>query len=159
AREIARERRGKQFDPRVVDDFCRDAAELLDTDADDDWMAVIDREPRLYTPLTEPEIDNALEAFADFTDLRSPFFTGHSRAVADLAATAASEIGLPAADVVEIRRAGLLHDLGRHGIPGTIWDKPGPLSAAEQERVRLHPYYTERMLARPAALARFGAIA
>src|SRR5262249_12691038 len=47
AREIARERRGKQFDPRVVDDFCRDAPELLDTDADDDWMAVIDREPRL----------------------------------------------------------------------------------------------------------------
>ena len=52
-----------------------------------------------------------------------------------------------------------MHDLGLHGIPATILDKPGPLTAAERERLRMHPYYTERMLARPAALARIGAIA
>ena len=44
-------------------------------------------------------------------------------------------------------------------MPNTIWDKPGPLTDAERERVRLHPYFTERMLARPEALARLGAIA
>ena len=44
-------------------------------------------------------------------------------------------------------------------MPNTIWDKPGPLTDAEWERVRLHPYYAERMLARPEALARLGAIA
>jgi HD-GYP domain-containing protein (c-di-GMP phosphodiesterase class II) len=109
--------------------------------------------------LTEPEIDNALEAFADFTDLRSPYFAGHSRGVADLAAAAGTDMGLPDHEVVVTRRAGLLHDIGGHGIPATIWDKPGPLTTAERERVRLHPYYTERMLARPATLAQLGAIA
>jgi DNA-binding CsgD family transcriptional regulator len=44
-------------------------------------------------------------------------------------------------------------------VPNTVWDKPGPLTDAERERVRLHPYYTERMLSRPEALARLGAIA
>ena len=107
----------------------------------------------------EPEIDNALEAVADFTDLRSPYFAGHSRGVADLAAAAAHETGLPEPEAVLTRRAGLLHDIGTHGIPATILDKPGPLTAAERERIRLHPYYTERMLARPAMLAQLGTIA
>ena len=62
-------------------------------------------------------------------------------------------IGLPDADVTLTRRAGLLHDIGGHGIPATIWDKPGPLTTAERERIRLHLYYTERMLARSAMLA------
>src|SRR4029079_10888609 len=43
--------------------------------------------------------------------------------------------------------------------PATILDKPGPLSERETERMRMHPYYTERMLARPDSLARIGAIA
>ncbi len=160
AREVARERRGKQFDPNIVDQFCLHAPELLEaTDGDVDWMVLIEREPGLRARLDDPEIDNALEAVADFTDLRSPFLTGHSRGVADLAAGAATEIGLPAQDIVATRRAGLLHDLGRHGIPATIWDKPGPLTTAERERIRLHTYYTERMLARPPALACYGAIA
>lgn len=160
ARDVARERRGKQFDPSIVDDFCRCAPELLDeTDHDVDWLALIDREPCLRAQLTEPEIDSALEAIADFTDLRSPFLSGHSRGVANLAAAAAAELRLPQSEIVTTRRAGLLHDLGRHGIPATIWDKPGPLTIGERERVRLHTYYTERMLARPAALGRLGAIA
>jgi HD-GYP domain-containing protein (c-di-GMP phosphodiesterase class II) len=67
--------------------------------------------------------------------------------------------GLPAADVDAVRRAGLLHDIGLHGVPATILDKPGPLTGTESERMRVHAYYTERVLARPAALARIGAIA
>jgi DNA-binding CsgD family transcriptional regulator len=55
-----------------------------------------------------------------------------------------------------VRHAALLHDLGRVGISNAIWDKPGPLDAAEWERVRLHPYYTERALARAPALAELG---
>jgi HD domain len=58
-----------------------------------------------------------------------------------------------------VRRAALLHDLGRLGVSNAVWDKPGPLSPAEIERVRLHPYLTERMLASSAALARLGATA
>ena len=160
ALEIARERRGGQFDPDVVDEFCRYAEDLLPlTDEEVDWLALIDTEPGLRRALSEPEIDNALEAVADFTDLRSPYFAGHSRGVADLAASAAREVGLPEPDVALTRRAGLLHDIGGHGIPATIWDKPGPLTTAERERVRLHPYYAERMLARPAMLAQLGTIA
>jgi HD-GYP domain-containing protein (c-di-GMP phosphodiesterase class II) len=46
-----------------------------------------------------------------------------------------------------------------HGVPATILDKAGPLTAAESERMRMHAYYTERVLSRPAALARIGVIA
>lgn len=159
ALQVARERRGTQFDPDIVDLFCRHAPELLDA-ADDnpDWIALVDAEPGLRARLSEPEIDTALEAVADFTDLRSPYFAGHSRGVADLAADAARDFGLPESETIAIRRAGLVHDFGRHGIAATILDKPGPLTTAERERVRLHPYYTERMLARPPALARLGAL-
>ena len=52
-----------------------------------------------------------------------------------------------------VRAAGFLHDVGRVAVPNGIWDKPGPLSASEQERVRLHAYYTERVLERSGALA------
>jgi len=74
-------------------------------------------------------------------------------------ARAAAHTNLPDSDVTAVRRAGLLHDIGLHGIPATMLDKPGPLTASEAERFRLHAYYAERMLARPPALARLGVIA
>lgn len=158
--EVARARRGKQFDPAVVDAFCTVAADVLgDPSTEPDWHDLIAQEPELQRPLREDELDSALEAVADFTDLRSPPRAGHSRGVADLVARAAADCGLPEADVTNVRRAGLLHDIGMHGIPATILDKPGPLSASEAERMRMHTYYAERMLARPAALARIGAVA
>ena len=157
---VARERRGKHFDPSVVDAFCPLADEVLGDPADEpDWRALIEGEPSLQQRLTENELDAALEAVADFTDLRSACRSGHSRGVAELAANAAQQRGLPAADVVTTRRAGLVHDIGLHGIPATILDKPGPLTEAETERLRMHPYYTQRMLARPDTLARIGAVA
>lgn len=157
---VARARRGKHFDPMVVDAFCALAPEVLgDTSSEADWTRIVADEPGLQRRLTERELDAALEAIADFTDLRSASRAGHSRRVADLAARAAAHTGLSQADVVALRRAGLLHDIGLHGIPATILDKPGALSASESERMRMHTYYTERMLARPPALARIGAIA
>ncbi len=157
---VARDRAGGQFDPRLVEAFADCARELLDGLAQESsWDAVIAAEPGLAKALTDDELDSALEAVADFGDLKSPWFTGHSRGVSRLAAGAAQAAGLPGDAITELRRAALLHDLGRTGVPNTIWDKPGPLTEAERERVRLHPYYTERMLARPEALARLGAIA
>src|SRR6202000_2634709 len=58
-----------------------------------------------------------------------------------------------------LRRAGLVHDLGRLGISNAIWDKRGPLGTGEWERVGMHPYLTERMLHSSEALALLGAIA
>ena len=84
---------------------------------------------------------------------------GHSRGVAELAAEAGHHFGLPASELVTLRRAARVHDLGRLGVPNTIWDKPGPLSPSELERVRLHPYLSERMLAFSPPLAPLGALA
>jgi HD-GYP domain-containing protein (c-di-GMP phosphodiesterase class II) len=158
--EVAQARRGKHFDPEVVDAFCNVAADVLgDTGGELDWQTLIEEDPALQQRLTDPELDAALEAIADFTDLRSPCRAGHSRCVSELTARAATSCGLPDADVTTARRAGLLHDIGMHGLPGNILEKGGPLSGSETERLRMHPYYAERMLARPQALQRIGAVA
>jgi HD-GYP domain-containing protein (c-di-GMP phosphodiesterase class II) len=157
---VARDRSGGQFDPYLVERFAELAPGLVEAlDADPGWDAVIAGEPGLRATLRGEALDEALAALGDFADLRSPWFTGHSRAVAALAGDAARRLGLPPAEVALGRRAGLVHDLGRAGVPSTIWEKPGPLSTGEAERVRLHVYFTERTLARPAALARIGAVA
>ena len=158
--DLARAWRGTQFAPEVVDAFLGAAADVL-AGLDDiaDWDTSIVHEPALQARLTEAELDAALEAMADFTDLRSPSRAGHSRAVAGLSARAAELYGLAPGDVTMIRRAALVHDLGMNGLSATILDKPGPLTPSEAERMRLHAYYTDRMLARPSALGRIGAIA
>src|SRR5690242_10241608 len=158
--DVVRSRRGTQFDPAMADLFCAVASDVLkDPGMEDDWNAAIASDPALQRCLTEAELDQTLEAIADFTDLRSPSRAGHSRNVAKLVSQAARHAGLPAAEVVAVRRAALLHDMGMHGISSSILDKAGPLSRSESERMRMHPYYTERMLARPPMLARLGAIA
>jgi HD-GYP domain-containing protein (c-di-GMP phosphodiesterase class II)/DNA-binding CsgD family transcriptional regulator len=96
---------------------------------------------------------DALGLRADLVDLKSPYLAGHSRGVANLVEAAAQVSGLSEHEVTAVRRAGLIHDLGRLGVSNAVWDKPGPLTAAEFERARLHPYLTDRMLARVPALA------
>lgn len=158
--EVARQRSGTQFAPEIVELFCREAPELFsDLAMSTSWDAVIAAEPVSAVWLSHTELTSALEAIADFVDLKSPYTIGHSRAVADLAAAAARHLGLSAGEARTVRRAGLVHDLGRLGIPNTIWDKQGELSAVEVERVRMHPYLTERMLAFSGVLAPLGAIA
>ena len=98
-------------------------------------------------------------AIADFVDLKSPFTLGHARAVAELATRTAAELGLPDDETRLLERAALVHDLGRLGVSNAIWDKPGPLGVGEWERVRMHPYLTERMLIQSPALAPLGEIA
>jgi len=109
--------------------------------------------------LTEAQFDTACQALADFADIKSPYTLGHSPGVAELASAAARLGGLGEAEALALWRAGLLHDLGRVGISAGVWTKPGPLTEREWEQVRLHPYYTERILARPPALATMGALA
>jgi HD-GYP domain-containing protein (c-di-GMP phosphodiesterase class II) len=158
--DVARTRRGKQFDPMLVDTFCAAAGDVLaGLESVSDWGALIEGEPGLQHTLTERELDSALEAVGDFTDLRSRSRSGHSRGVASLAAKAGDLLSLPPDEVRNLRRAALVHDIGMHGVPATILDKPGPLTGTEYERMRMYSYYTERTLSRPRALARIGAVA
>jgi HD-GYP domain-containing protein (c-di-GMP phosphodiesterase class II) len=160
ARSLARKRRGKQFDPDLADLVDADAEAILaDLDSVGTWDAVIEAEPALAIVLSADGYDAALLAVGSFVDLKSPYFLGHSRAVADLAERAGARLGWTAAEVRTVRRAGLVHDLGRLGVSNSIWDKRGPLGTGEWERVRFHPYLTERMLRQSEALAPLGTIA
>ncbi|HEX6673647.1 MAG TPA: HD domain-containing phosphohydrolase [Actinomycetes bacterium] len=157
---VAKERSGTAFDPSLVDLFCSQAKLLLsDLDSASRWDTVIAAEPQLELLVPEERFDDVLEAIADFVDLKSPFTIGHSQAVAGLAAEASRILGLGDAEALTVRRAGLLHDLGRLGVSNAVWDKRGELTQAETERVRLHPYLTERVLAFAPALAALGAVA
>ncbi|MGH3132989.1 MAG: HD domain-containing phosphohydrolase, partial [Gaiellaceae bacterium] len=75
------------------------------------------------------------------------------------AADAARTLRLAGHEMALLRRAALVQDAGRMGVSNSIWDKPGPLSSAEIERVRLHPYYVERMFQQLPTLASIGALA
>jgi len=99
------------------------------------------------------ELDEALTVAADFIDLKSPFRAGHSRRCAQLAAAAAGSLGCTDPEIAALRRAALLHELGTTAIPNSILDKPGALTRAELDRIRLHPMLTEQMLDRSTVLA------
>ncbi len=132
---------------------------FADLDAVRSWDLVIESEPALRRWLVASQVDDALGAVADFVDLKSPYTLGHSRAVGELAANSARGLGLPESDVKTLYQAGLIHDLGRLGVSNGIWDKPGPLGAGEWERIRLYPYFTERMLIHSPTLAPLAALA
>src|ERR1700733_2504592 len=160
AMALARRRAGGQFDPDLVALLCADAAEIFGgLDSVPAWQTVIASEPALAALLSADQLDHALEAIANFVDLKSPFMLGHSVAVARLAEEAGRRLRLPPDQVLMLRRAGFVHGFGRLGVSNSIWDRPGPLSAGEWERVRMYPYLTERMLHQSAALAPLGEIA
>jgi len=159
ARELARRRAGVQFDPALVECLVADADDIFGgLDEISTWTAVIEAEPALAVQLSDDEFDSALLAIANFVDLKSPYTLGHSQAVAALAAAAGTDLGLDVADVRALRRAGLVHGFGRLGVSNGIWDKPGPLTTGQWERVRMQPYLTGRMLQQSAALAPLGAL-
>ncbi|MGH3135647.1 MAG: HD domain-containing phosphohydrolase [Gaiellaceae bacterium] len=149
----SRARSGRAYDPAAVDAFERVGADILaELDGADEWETALASEPPPVATVEEAALDAVLTAFADFADLKSPWIRGHSRKVASLAEEAGRLSGLDDSECEKLRRAGLVHDLGRVAVENGIWDKPGPLTTSEWERVRLHPYYTERILDRCSAL-------
>lgn len=157
---MARRRRGGQFDPHLVDTFVAHADDILaGPPAGDAWAAALREAPEHGQRLDEHALDKILIALGDFVDLKCPFTLGHSRRVGQLAGDAAAACGLDADTVAVTRRAGHVHDLGRIGVSNQVWSKPGPLSAAEFERVRLHPYLTVRILSQVRGLERVAQLA
>ncbi len=154
AMEALSRRRGRGYDPQVVDAALAEPELLLRAAvAPDAWERVIADEPEPVATISRAGLETVARAFAEFTDLKVGFLRGHSSRVAELAAHAAEALGCSRSEAAEVRAAGLFHDLGRVAVPNGIWEKRGPLSAGEWERVRLHPYYTERVLERSRALA------
>ena len=154
----ARQQSGRAYDPAVAAALIDGGSDLFDRlQVDSAWEAALDAEPSPLSLVQPADLDRVLEVFADFTDLKSPFTPGHSRKVAALVSGAAGAGALDPSEATRLRRAALVHDLGRLGVPNNIWDKRGPLNSSEWERVRLYPYLTSRMLARSEALAELGA--
>lgn len=155
---VLRSRSAKAYDPQMLQ-VLLGGAEFDGPDDEDQTLfdTVVAMSPEVEEPLTPTELDGAAEVIADFIDLKSPVIAGHSRAVAELASAAAASIGLPRSDVSDLRRAGLLHDLGYVAIPARLRMTEGKAGEAS-EPGRLHPYYGERLLARAPGLARLGAI-
>jgi HD-GYP domain-containing protein (c-di-GMP phosphodiesterase class II) len=156
----ARKRAGGFYDPTIAAYFTQHGEQLLaELNCESVWELVLELEPMPHPYLSDAQLDTAVQAIADFTDLRSPYTRGHSNAVAELAFSAAVRSGLPEAEAVQVRRAAYLHDVGRVAISLNIWDKTNTLTDAEWERVRLYPYFTERITARSQKLAPLGALA
>jgi HD-GYP domain-containing protein (c-di-GMP phosphodiesterase class II) len=150
--QVLRDRSGSWFDPELVR-----AAGKLENDAelwrtleeDGVRQVVLDLEPigvTLY--VDEATLDNVCEAFASVIDVKSPFTHSHSKGVTSVAVAISQRLSLPEDQVALVRRAAMLHDIGKLSVPNSILDKPGKLTAAEWEIVRLHPYYTQRILER-----------
>ena len=157
---MLQERRGREFDRTLVDACIAHAAEIFaDLDAVDAWSVVIEGCATLDRKMDEDELRAALETFADYADVKSPWFLGHSRAVAALAAEAARRAGLPTAEVELVERAGFVCRIGTIGVGSGTWNRPGALSGIEWERVRSVPYLTERVLKHQPRLAEIATIA
>ncbi len=157
---IARERKGAAYAPQLVEVFCTHATTLFaDLDQEQSWDAVLGLEPGTHETLTSEQFDQACRTLADFVDIKSTYTLTHSSGVAELAAESAHRAGLPESDVTLIRRAALLKEIGRTGITSSIWEKAGPLTEREWEQVRLHTYYTERILSHAPALMPIGTLA
>ncbi|MDP2914336.1 MAG: PAS domain S-box protein [Candidatus Aminicenantes bacterium] len=84
-------------------------------------------------------LNGTINAIALTVEARDPFTSGHQRRVADLARTIATEMGLPKDQIEGVRSAGLIHDLGKIGVPADLLSKPSKLSKTEFELIKMHP--------------------
>jgi putative nucleotidyltransferase with HDIG domain len=99
-------------------------------------------------PADQPRLDRIAHAFALVVDAKSNFTYHHSDRVAAISDAIAAELGMRDSQRVRLRRAALLHDIGKLSVPNRILDKPGTLEAGEWDVVRQHPYFTYEILAR-----------
>jgi HD-GYP domain-containing protein (c-di-GMP phosphodiesterase class II) len=153
ALEVVKKRAGGQFDPAIAKTFARHADALFDAiERESIWERFLEAEPEPHATANAARFDDVALAFARVADLKSVFTLGHSSGVARLADAAAEAAGISDPEKRLLHRAALLHDLGRLSVPNRIWDKPSELSRSEWEVVRMHAYWTERVLSQSALL-------
>lgn len=150
ALKMACERRAKWFDPQIVD-------ALLTFQSDTDfWSGLrcndLIGKISLWEPpdeiLTADEegVDRVAEAFAQVVDAKSPWTFQHSTRVAEIAVGIGTQFGCSEAMLRDIRRVGLLHDIGKLGVSNKILDKPGKPTDEEFAQIKKHPEYSYRIL-------------
>ena len=151
--EALRRRAGGMLDPSIVRVFIANAATVLaDANTGDPRERILEVEPEPAVEKNPDEVPQVAAAFGDLADLKTPFTHGHSKEVARLATAAGESLRLDMTTVARLQVAALLHDVGRVGISNAVWEKPGPLTTAEWEQVRMHAYHSERILATSRAL-------
>jgi putative nucleotidyltransferase with HDIG domain len=158
---MAQKRSGRWFDPGLVDALGRVAKRgVLWNDLRDAGRKVLEMEPASATlPATEETIDNICVAFSEVIDAKSPFTFWHSAGVADTAVRMAYAMSLRKAEVTLIRRAALLHDIGKLSVSNRILDKPEKLTSEEWMVMRRHPHYSGSILRRVPGFAAVSEIA
>ncbi len=150
--DAARRRSGRWFDPELVNvAICMSKNGTL-------WSSLENRDLLQEVVALEPEqrritasedaIDNICQAFAEVIDAKSPLTYRHSSGVAEAAMDIGRWFGMKPRDMKLLRRAALLHDLGKLGVPNMILEKPGKLTDEEWKVVKKHPYYTLEILRR-----------
>jgi HD-GYP domain-containing protein (c-di-GMP phosphodiesterase class II) len=150
AMATARERSNCWFDPDLVkaaESLSRRTALWNNLGSETIYSTVVAFDTNQKTMIPgDATLDSICLAFADIVDSKSPFTYQHSNGVANAAVAIARTLGLPAERIRFMRHAGLLHDLGKLSVPNAVLEKPGKLDAAEWEIMRLHPYYTWKIL-------------
>ncbi|MGD0796917.1 MAG: HD domain-containing phosphohydrolase [Acidobacteriaceae bacterium] len=164
--EVLQERSGRWFDPELVEvttSLHRRGALwsrcLPSDDARETQRAAVDLEPGTHLYLDRRQIDQICEAFADVVDAKSPYTFRHSLGVTDAAVGIARRLKLTSARVDFVRRAALLHDIGKLSVSNSILDKPSQLNPAEWQAMREHPVQTRRILERVSAFQELAVVA
>ena len=145
---VLRKRAGRWFDPALVEAFgsFRDDAAFWGTLGDDDIGAW---EPAGGILLADDaQLDRIADAFAGVVDAKSPWTYRHSDRTCVIVLSVAEALGADERQLRDLRRAALLHDIGKLAVSNRILDKPAALTASEYAAVREHPLITERILAR-----------
>lgn len=157
--DAARRRSGRWFSPGLVKaaiSLCKDGRLWEGLEKEDLSVEVLSLEPadRRLTA-DDRTVDNICVAFAEIIDAKTPFTYQHSNGVADAAVDIGRWFGMGENDLKRLRRAGLLHDIGKLGVSNAILEKPGKLTADEFASVRQHPYHSYEILRRVPAFADF----
>ena len=146
--EVARARAGGQFDPAVAGAFLAAPDEIVSgLGHGRDFDLFQSSEPGHPICIASGDIRRVAEAYADFIDIKSRYYLGHSRKVAGLAYRAALASGVEKDACDAVFNAALLHDLGKSAIPNGILEKPAPLSRMEEMRLHTLSFHTEQILA------------
>ncbi len=148
--EAVKDRSGRWFDPelvRIATCLSHKGHFWAGLDSEEAAKIVVRLEPATRSVIADdPAIENICHAFADVIDAKSPFTYRHSIGVAAAAVDIAAKMNLPEREISLIRRAALLHDIGKLGVPNSILEKPGKLTAEEWASVRRHPFYSQQIL-------------